>query len=164
MALDWELACKPKGHQLDSQSGHKPGLQVRSAVEGLQEVTTHWCFSPSLPPSLTFSFKINKLNLRRKKYLKSKMLKAHTSKVKMINQMQFGQCLWASFTKNLAALNPRELTLPRGWHFCPTPAFLCVEVQNVTQNMPLWYTEYYEPKILEEQLMHKGQCWCYIYS
>ena len=29
------LACEPKGHRFDSQSGHLPGLQARSLVEGL---------------------------------------------------------------------------------------------------------------------------------
>ena len=30
---DWALACEPKGHRFDSQSGHKPGLQARSLVK-----------------------------------------------------------------------------------------------------------------------------------
>ena len=59
-SVDWALACKPKGCQLDSQSGHMPGLQARSPVGGVWEATTHWCFSPSLPPSLPLSLKINK--------------------------------------------------------------------------------------------------------
>ena len=37
-----------------------PGLWARSLVGGAQEATTHWCFSPSLSPSLPFSLKINK--------------------------------------------------------------------------------------------------------
>ena len=51
-SMDWALASEPKGHQFNSQSGHIPGLQVRSPVRGAQEETTHWCFSPSLSPSL----------------------------------------------------------------------------------------------------------------
>ena len=42
----------------NSQSGHVPGLQARSPVEGVQEATD-WCFSPSFSPSLTCSLKIN---------------------------------------------------------------------------------------------------------
>ena len=42
---------RPKGHQLDSQPRHTPGLQARSPTRGMQEATTHQCFSlsPSLP-------------------------------------------------------------------------------------------------------------------
>ena len=54
-SVDWMLACKPKGHQFNSQSRHMPGLQARSPVRGTQEATTHWCFSPSLSPSLPLS-------------------------------------------------------------------------------------------------------------
>ena len=36
------------------------GLQARSPVGGVQEATTHWCFFPSLSPSLPLSLKINK--------------------------------------------------------------------------------------------------------
>ena len=46
--VDWEPACEPKGRWFDSQSEHTPGLLARSPVEGAQEATTHWCFSPSL--------------------------------------------------------------------------------------------------------------------
>ena len=59
-SVGWALACKPKGHWFDSQSGHMPGLQARSPVGGTQEATTHWCFSPSLSPFLPLSLKINK--------------------------------------------------------------------------------------------------------
>ena len=47
----WE----PNGCWFNSQAGHMPGLQ------GTREATTHWCFSPSLSPSLTLSLKINKI-------------------------------------------------------------------------------------------------------
>ena len=49
-SVDWVLACKPKGVQFDSQSGHMPGLWARSPVGGTWEATTHWCFSPTLYP------------------------------------------------------------------------------------------------------------------
>ena len=40
--------------------GHMPELQARSPVGGTWEATTHWCFSPSLSPSLPFYLKVNK--------------------------------------------------------------------------------------------------------
>ena len=40
-SVDWAPACKLKGHQFDSQSGHMPGLRARSPVGGLQEATMH---------------------------------------------------------------------------------------------------------------------------
>ena len=36
-----------KNHWFNSQSGHMPGLQAKFPVGGVQEATTHWCFSPS---------------------------------------------------------------------------------------------------------------------
>ena len=57
-SVDWALACEPKGHWLDSQSGHMPGLQARSPVGSVQAATTHWCFPLSFPSPL--SKKINK--------------------------------------------------------------------------------------------------------
>ena len=66
-SVDWVLACEPKGHQFNSQSGHMPGLQARSSVGGEWEVTTPWCFSPSLSPSLPLSLKINKIFIKNKK-------------------------------------------------------------------------------------------------
>ena len=59
-SVDWVLTCEPRGHWFDSQSGHMPWLQARSPVGGMWEATTHWCFSPSLSPSLPLSLKINK--------------------------------------------------------------------------------------------------------
>ena len=56
---DWAPACEPKGHWFNSQSGHMPGLWARSPVGGAREETTHWCFSPSLSPSLSLHWKIN---------------------------------------------------------------------------------------------------------
>ena len=35
------MACKPTGHQFNSQLGHMPGLQARSPMGGTQEATTH---------------------------------------------------------------------------------------------------------------------------
>ena len=63
VSVDWVLAYEPKGCLFNSQSGHVPGLQPRSPVGGTQEATTHWCFSPSLSPSLLLSLKISKCNL-----------------------------------------------------------------------------------------------------
>ena len=58
-SVDWAPACKPKGCHFNSQSGHMPGLWVRSPVWGSQEATTYWCFSPFLSPSLPLFLKIN---------------------------------------------------------------------------------------------------------
>ena len=59
-SIYWMMACEPKDHRFDSQSGHMPGLWARSPVGGVQEATTYWYFSPSLSPSLPLSLKINK--------------------------------------------------------------------------------------------------------
>ena len=53
--------CEAKDHWFDSQSGHKPGLQAWSPVEGPWEATTHWRFSPSLPLSLKMNKSINQV-------------------------------------------------------------------------------------------------------
>ena len=55
-----------KGLRFDSQSGHMPGLWARSPVGGTWEAMTHWCFSPSLSPSLLLSLKINKICKEKK--------------------------------------------------------------------------------------------------
>ena len=57
-------ACKPKGHQLDSQSGNMPGLQATSPVWDIWEATTHWCFSSS--PSSSFPLSKNKIKSLKK--------------------------------------------------------------------------------------------------
>ena len=54
-SVDLVPTWKPQGRRLDSQSAHMPGLQARSPVWGMWEATTHWCFSPSLSPSLPLS-------------------------------------------------------------------------------------------------------------
>ena len=41
------LLSKPKPCWFDSQSGHMPGLQATSSVEGVWQIATHWSFSPS---------------------------------------------------------------------------------------------------------------------
>ena len=61
-SVDWVLACEPKGHWFDSQSGHMPGLRARSLVGGTQEainqcISAYWSFSHSLYPSLALSLK-----------------------------------------------------------------------------------------------------------
>ena len=58
--MDWAPACEPRGHWFDSWLGHMPGLRARPSVGGVQQATAHWCFSPSLSPSLPLSLKINK--------------------------------------------------------------------------------------------------------
>ena len=40
-SVDCVLDCKAKGHQFDSQSGHRLGLWARSPGRGVQETTTH---------------------------------------------------------------------------------------------------------------------------
>ena len=59
-SVDRALACGPKGHQFNFQSGHVSGLQARSPVGGVQKAAIHGCFSPSLSPSLLLFLKINK--------------------------------------------------------------------------------------------------------
>ena len=54
-SVDWVLACEAKGHWFNSQPGHMPGLQSKSPLGGAWVATTHWCFSPSLSPSLPLS-------------------------------------------------------------------------------------------------------------
>ena len=51
----WALAYGPKGRWFNSQSGHMPWLWARFPVGGTWEATTHWCFCPSLSPSLPLS-------------------------------------------------------------------------------------------------------------
>ena len=58
---DWALGWEPKSCGFNFGSGHMLGLWVRSLFGGVQELTTHWCFSPSLSLSLTFSLKVNKM-------------------------------------------------------------------------------------------------------
>ena len=57
-SVDWVQACEPGGCWFGSRSGHMPGLQARYPVGDAQEATTHWCFSPSLSPSLPLFLKI----------------------------------------------------------------------------------------------------------
>ena len=54
-SVEWAPAWEPKGRWFSFQSGHMPGnwtLRARFPVGGMQEATTHWCFSPSLSPCL----------------------------------------------------------------------------------------------------------------
>ena len=59
-SVDGAPACEPKSCQFNSWSGILPGLLARPPGGALLEATTHWCFSPSLSPSLPLSKKINK--------------------------------------------------------------------------------------------------------
>ena len=58
-SVDWVLACRLKGGQFDSQSGHMSGLQARSPLGGRWEATlidvslAHYCFSSSFSPHST---------------------------------------------------------------------------------------------------------------
>ena len=70
-SVDWVWVCEPKGHQSESQSGHKPGLQARSGPQSGACVrppmwNTHWCFSPSF--LLPFSSKNKYINKSFKKF------------------------------------------------------------------------------------------------
>ena len=52
------IECWPVNKRVtgfSSQSGHMPGFGARSPIGGAWEATTHWCFSPSLFPSLPLS-------------------------------------------------------------------------------------------------------------
>ena len=67
--MDWVPACEPKGHCLSSPWGHMPGLWDRSPARGAWKAATHWCFSPSLAPSLPLCLKINKISKTKKQCL-----------------------------------------------------------------------------------------------
>ena len=55
------IECSPRTSlRFNSRLGHMPGLWSGSPVGSVWEATTHWCFSPSLSPSLPLSLKINK--------------------------------------------------------------------------------------------------------
>ena len=71
-SVDWVPTCEPKGHGFNSHSGHKPGLQARSPVEGVREATTGREIDVSLPLPPFPSLKINKY----------KNLKTHTPNFK----------------------------------------------------------------------------------
>ena len=64
-SVDWVPDYKSKCRLFDSQSGHRPGLPAGSPVGGVQEATTHWCFS--LPFSLPSPLSKNKENRRKRK-------------------------------------------------------------------------------------------------
>ena len=70
---------KPKGHRFNTQSGHMPGMWAKFPVWGAWEATTHWCFSPSLSPSLPLCIKI-KINKIFKKLFFSWSSNFHVSK------------------------------------------------------------------------------------
>ena len=63
VSVECALDCESEGCWFVFQSGHVPGLPARFPCAGhwcMQEATTHWCFLPSLSPSLPLSLKINK--------------------------------------------------------------------------------------------------------
>ena len=66
-SVGWALFCTAKGPQFDSQSGHMPGLRVRSPVRAYSD----WRFSLTsmfllLSPSFVLSLKINKIFKNKK--------------------------------------------------------------------------------------------------
>ena len=68
-----ERGLRSKGSRVDWQSGHMPRFRARSPVRGVQEVTTHWCFSPSFSfPSPLSKCKINKILKNKTKQLRDK--------------------------------------------------------------------------------------------
>ena len=73
-SVDWVPACEPNSGRFDSQSGHMPGLQARSPVGGMQETTTHWCFSPSFPSPLLGGREGGKRKKKRKERRKERKL------------------------------------------------------------------------------------------
>ena len=54
-SMDWVLACKPKDHQFNSQSGHMPGLWARSPVRGVWEATNQGISCTLMFLSLSFT-------------------------------------------------------------------------------------------------------------
>ena len=91
-SVDWVWPCKPKGRQFDSQSGHMPGFQARSAVGGMWEAPTHWFFSSFL--SLSFSLKINKILKKKEKKKSIHSLKKESSDLwNLSHKVQF--TFWA---------------------------------------------------------------------
>ena len=58
--VDGELACKLKGCWFNSQTGHNPGLQVRSPAGGIWEAT-NWYISHTLM-FLSLSFSLSSLS------------------------------------------------------------------------------------------------------
>ena len=59
-SVDWVPACEPKGCQLDSHSGHLPGLWARSPGGGLRETTNYNVSLPLYLPPFP-SLKMNKI-------------------------------------------------------------------------------------------------------
>ena len=60
-SVDWVMACEPKGHWFNFQSGYMPGLWTRSLAGSPWEATTQWCISAYVSTSLPLSLKINKI-------------------------------------------------------------------------------------------------------
>ena len=81
---DWVPASKPKGHRLDSQSGHVPGFRARSPGRGVWEATTHGCF----PPSLSLPLSKNTLNYQNNKN-KMKCITGFVCILKILNILIF---------------------------------------------------------------------------
>ena len=71
------------GHQFNSQSGDMPGLQARSPIGGVQEATTHCCFSPFSFPSLLSENKyIKSLKKKKKCFRAAEMFSSENNPVR----------------------------------------------------------------------------------
>ena len=95
--------CEPKGRQFNSQSGHMPGLLARSPVGGTREATTHWCFSPSLSPSLPL-FKNNNNKIFKKKKSTEKDFQGYTASQEHL-------FLWTHVLKTDKQIDWKELSI-----------------------------------------------------
>ena len=56
-SVDWMSTWEPRGHWFNPQSEYTPGLRAMSPVWGVWEATAHWCFPPSLSPSVPLCLK-----------------------------------------------------------------------------------------------------------
>ena len=113
---------------MDSQSGHVPGLQARSPVGSVWEATTHWCFSPSLSPSLSLSkkYKYNKIfkiyilkishGLKGQEFGQVSVRKAHLC----FTSSQLGWFQWVYNIQDDLSHMSSAFVLVATWFFCVT--------------------------------------------
>ena len=123
-SVDWAWACEPNGCWFGSQSGHMPGLQARSPVGSAWGVTTHWCFSPSLSPSLP-------LSLKNKQIKKTKQKQCDYFSIWLMKEFQTGKLMhWARtlyyFRENQAAYQEAYVSNT----FLETSCMQCTAVNN----------------------------------
>ena len=127
-SVNWVPACEPKSCWFDSQSGHMPRLQAWSLVGGTWEATTHWCFSPSLSPSLLLSLKINRIF--KKLCIYSYLFKFHFKSTLHLMQHTYQDCFstaqnsfWTHWFWCLLVLLPFFVSPPPHWKKFPFEAF-----------------------------------------